>query len=178
MPSSQNPSLAEHPSTTSLVVLARRLRALLVVAPLLAACGGARDTSEGCDPVFSEPLAADAGIHVLPNADVAYVSDPPTSGPHIIWNAPAVVNRPLLGPEQTGILETGDVLVQYRPADVDIAVVQVVAASLPARTHLAPNPALPATVVLTAYLTKQQCADLSRDAIVVFANDYAHEPAG
>ncbi|MDG2111606.1 MAG: DUF3105 domain-containing protein [Actinomycetota bacterium] len=156
----------------------RRSRLLatgIALAVVAAGCGGGVP-STGCDGVTTEPQAADSAIHVLANGNAEYLSDPPTSGPHIAWTAPAVVNRPLTKPEQTGILETGDVLVQYRPDDVDDELVQELAIGLPERAHLAPNPDLPSTVVLTAHLTKQLCASLDPVAIDDFADKYAGTP--
>lgn len=145
--------------------------ALVALALAATSCAGGTD-STGCDGVTTEPLAPDSAIHVLANGTADYLSNPPTSGPHIAWSAPAVVNRPLTKAEQTGILETGDVLVQYRPDDIDITVVRDLATALPPRTHLAPNPDLPTAVVLTAHLTKQLCRALDQPAIENFAAEH------
>ncbi len=139
---------------------------------LVGACG---DSDEGaaCEGARSEPLAPDGLIHVLPGAETDYLSDPPTSGPHIAWNAPAVIDRVLSPAEQVGVLESGDVLVQYRPNDVEAEAVAELESQLPDRAHLAPNPALPAPVVFTAHLIKQTCSTLDTEALDRFIADEA-----
>jgi len=115
-------------------------------------------------------------IHVLPGAQVEYLSDPPTSGPHIAWEAPPVIERVLSPAEQIGVLESGDVLVQYRSGDVSDAALADLLAAVPDRAHIAPNPALPATVVFTARLVKQTCSALDMDALTRFITDHAGPP--
>lgn len=146
--------------------------ARVAVVALLVGCADAGRTGP-CDPAFSEPLAADASLHVLSDAEVSYLSDPPTSGPHVVWNAPQVLERPLSGPEQLGILEQGRVLVQFDPAQVSSGDVGLLVAKLPASAHLAPHRNLDAPVVMTAHLTKQRCRALDVEAIRSFAGRHA-----
>ena len=145
---------------------------------VIAACGGSGSASDVCDPIRTEPLASDWLLHVLPGADAAYNSLPPTSGPHIAWQAPPVLVRQLEPAEQVGILETGSVLIQYRPADIGQDDVDALVIELPDRAHLAPNDQLPAPVVFTAHLTKQLCSDLSVSEATRFAADHARDPVG
>ncbi len=148
------------------------LASLLIASALGVACGS-DDPIGVCDPAFSEPLAADASLHVLAGADVEYLSDPPTSGPHVVWDPPAVLDRPLTGPEQTGVLEGGYVLVQFDPSRVPHEVVLEVGTNLPNGARLAPNPELEVPVVMTAHLTKQRCRSLDLDAVSGFEERYA-----
>jgi hypothetical protein len=152
-----------------------RLPAPLFVALfLLGACGSSdgSSTAGGCTAARTEPEAPDSLIHVLPGAEPSYPTDPPTSGPHQGWTAPAVLNRELSRPEQVGVLEVGDVLVQYRPTDIAADELGAITASLPPRTHLAPNSELPQPVILTAWLTKQSCETLDADALARFAAEF------
>ncbi len=162
------------PESTTLRVAS----AALAVAIVLTGCSGGAETVGDCEPMFSEPASDSSGIHVLAGSDATYLSDPPTSGPHVAWNAPAILDRQLTAPEQLGVLETGDVLVQYRPADVAEDTVAALATRLPDRAHLAPNADLPAPVVLTAHLTKQLCRSLDTEAIELFARERAGDPVG
>ena len=151
---------------------------ITAAAIVVASCGGGGSASGPCDPVRTEPLASDWLLHVLPGAEASYNSLPPTSGPHIAWEAPPVLVRQLEPAEQVGILETGSVLIQYRPADIDQDDVDALVADLPDRAHLAPNDQLPAPVVFTAHLTKQLCSGLSAAEAARFAADHAREPVG
>ena len=66
-------------------------------------------------------------------------------------------------------------LLQYRANDIDAAEVQALVAALPARAHVAPNPDLPAAVVLTAFLTKQECSAIDLGSVEDFTDDHAGE---
>lgn len=147
------------------------------LAVLGAACSGDA-AAGGCEPIRTEPLAADWLLHILPGGEASYVSNPPTSGPHTPWEAPALIGRALSPGEQVGVLETGDVLVQYRPTDVDPDRLEQIERTLPERAHLAPNPDLPSPVVFTAHLTKQECPRLDVEAIRLFARDHSREAVG
>src|SRR4051794_28006661 len=87
---------------------------LIVGALSLAGCGGSGDSS-GCGQPFREPLNPNSLQHVIDPSAVKFDTDPPTSGPHL-FTPPTrgIVGRQLLPAEQVTVLETGDVLVQYR----------------------------------------------------------------
>ena len=95
--------------------LAGGLTSLALLAPLvLGACGGGGSSPEACEPVRREPLDRRA-VHVLPGAEeVDYITDPPTSGPHLASPSTSDLrDSPLAPAVQVGLLEEGRVVVQH-----------------------------------------------------------------
>lgn len=140
----------------------------------LAACGS-EGAGAGCGPIVRETLDPAYVVHVLgTETDVEYRSDPPTSGPHL--PAPSVegaLEAPLPRPVQVGLLEQGDVLVQYDPAEVsgeDLADLEGLVAD---GVVLAPGEDLPAPVVATAWTAKRQCDAVDLDALREFVDERA-----
>ena len=159
--------------------------ALLVVL-LLAGCGGDDgDTAGGdgaeaataCgDPVEEAPDPA-SGVHVLPGGDEpTYATDPPTSGAHqAVGELDSIHGEPLSRPLQVGILESGRVLIQFRP-DLDAAARTSLTELAGAQVVVAPNADLPAPVVATAWLHKLTCTGADLDALARFVDDRAGLP--
>jgi drug/metabolite transporter (DMT)-like permease len=149
----------------------RRLWRAPVTAALLLlfmACQG--EGAGACGRVVEEPLDPRSPHHLLPGAEEPpYNSDPPTSGAHRTGALPSgAVDQPLPRPVQVGLLEQGQVLVQYRePADRKA--VEVLARG---RVVVAPNPGLSAPIVATAWRHKLTCAAPDFDALRDFARDY------
>ena len=108
-------------------------------------------------------------VHVVGSgADVDYTSDPPTSGPHQAGPpVEGVVDGPLDRPVQVGILERGDVLVQFdatlRPEEV--AELEGLAGD---GVVVAPSPDLPEPVVATAWVSKRTCDAVDVEALEEF----------
>lgn len=156
----------------------RRLRrvpsaaAVLVLLVLfVGACGGDGSGSSACGEVVEEQLDPLSTQHLLPGADEPpYATDPPTSGAHRTGALPSgVVDEPLPRPVQVGVLERGDVLIQYRdPTDRDD-----LARLARRQVTVAPHPALPAAVVATAWRHKLTCTAVDIDALRGFARSYA-----
>ncbi len=147
------------PSTQRLFFLLLTLASIF-----LFACASEND-AKGCKNTIREPRAADYLLHVLVDTPTEYLSDPPTSGPHKVWIAPRVIPRQLSPSEQLGILERGDILVQYKPRAVTDSQISTWETTISERAHLAPNSGLPSDFVMTAHLTKQICTDLTTAAI-------------
>ena len=162
----------------------RRSVVVLALAVALTAAGAAlvwRARSRGggaCGSPIQDPLDARSLQHSLPGAPpVTSRTEPPTSGPHQPGRVPGgVVTEPLAGPVQVGALEAGQVLLQHR----DLAA--------PDRTKLealggpqvvvAPNPALPAPVVASAWRTRQLCRSVEVDVLARFVRAHAgRDPA-
>ncbi|HEC07962.1 MAG TPA: DUF3105 domain-containing protein, partial [Acidimicrobiales bacterium] len=139
---------------------------------LLAACGGTSGGgSAACGEVVTEPLSPDAAVHVLDPARGG--SEPsPTSGPHSPSVASGVLDRVLGAPEQVGVLERGDILIQYRPDDIEGESLAAVQAMAGARTVVAPNPNLAQPVVATAWLHRMSCEAVDTAALGRFAERY------
>ena len=151
---------------------ARRGRVTFAVAmALLAGCSD-DGPGAGCGPITREALDPAWLVHVVGNAaGVDYASDPPTSGPH--QPAPpveAVEDEPITRPVQVGILERGDVLVQYDPdlSDGDRARLEDLAGD---GVVVAPNPELPDPIVATAWLYKRTCDDADVDSLQGFIDE-------
>jgi len=146
------------------------IAAVALALGLLTACGddGGSGGSAGCGPATREALDPSYLVHVLGDADVDYTSDPPTSGPH--QPSPAVggaVDDAITRPIQVGILERGDVLLQYLPSLGDDELVELEAL---ADDHVvvAPNPDLDDPVVATGWLFKQSCDSVDVEALTQF----------
>jgi hypothetical protein len=144
-----------------------------VLAVLMAGCqsdGGGK--AQGCSPVTREALDPNYLVHVLEDSpSLEYRSDPPTSGPH--QPGPpvhGVVDHALSRPVQVGILERGDVVIQYRPDDVDAADLESLASGEDSRVVVAPNPDLPEPVVATAWLYKRTCDRAATDPLQAFVD--------
>lgn len=145
-----------------------------------AGCGGdGAASAAACGPARRQQAQSDSVVHVLPGqTSGTYLSDPPTSGPHTALPRGVTVYRePLAKPAQVGILERGDVLVQYRPADLqpaDIAGLEALAGPPEGPGAIvAPNPDLPEPVVASAWLYLRSCTRLDVDAIGEFVAERA-----
>lgn len=124
------------------------------VAVLLSACAG--EAGNGCSRVVREDVADDSQLHVIASADIDYTSEPPTSGPHAPGPLPGIYVRTLSGPEQVGVLERGDVVIQFRP---DVVSGASLGSLVSDRVVLMPNPDLGPNIVLTAWAHKMECKD-------------------
>jgi hypothetical protein len=147
------------------------LAALVVAA---SACGPAGESEGTCSPILREALDSAYLVHVLgTEAEVEYTSDPPTSGPHQPSPpADGAIDEPLTRPIQVGILERGDVLIQYQPslAEDDVEALEGLAGD---GVVVAPNPDLDDAVVATAWLHKRTCRALDTSALEAFIEERA-----
>ncbi|MEX2293179.1 MAG: DUF3105 domain-containing protein [Acidimicrobiales bacterium] len=138
------------------------------------ACGGMGTEGRACGPTIREALDPAYLVHVVGDgAGVTYSSDPPTSGPH--QPAPAVggmTPEPLAGPVQVGVLERGDILIQYRPnlQDDDL---DELAALADERVVVAPNSDLATAIVATAWTAKRSCDSLDIPSLEGFIRERA-----
>lgn len=131
--------------------------------------GPASDAGATCRRPSPEPVDPQSGVHLLANApEPVYRTDPPTSGPHVMNPAArGAVQTPLSRPVQVGVLERGDVLVQYGPevTATDRAELEALAGD---EVVVAPNPGLSASVVATAWHTKLNCSGVDTAALQSF----------
>lgn len=136
-----------------------------------AAPGGDRGAG-ACDRPVQDPLDPRSLQHVLPGAPLpVYATEPPTSGPHQAARLSGVMADPVPGPVQVGALEAGQVLLQHRDlASVDRASLERLAGPL---VVVAPNPALPAPVVASAWRTRQLCRAVDPVRLARFVADHA-----
>jgi len=150
----------------------RRVLTACAVAVTVAACGGSSTGGGACGPIVREALDPAYLVHVVGDgAEVAYGSDPPTSGPH--QPAPArsgATQEPLTRPVQVGVLERGDILIQHLP-DVGAETRDGLAALADDHVVVAPNPDLPTAIVATAWTAKRSCDDLDVGALREFIGE-------
>lgn len=124
--------------------------------------------------------ACDASqAHVLPGAPVPqYLSDPPTSGSHEPGpTLSGVIAATLSKPRQVGVLEGGEVLVQYRPVEVSGSALTELG-TVAGKTVVAPNPSLPSPIVATAWLAKRSCSAVDVAALRDFVSRQAGKGPG
>jgi hypothetical protein len=135
----------------------------------LGACTGAdRSRPAPCGADVEEPLDPRSTQHLLPSApEPEYPSAAPTSGPHLSGGTPKGAQAgPLPRPLQVTILEEGKILVQYREASPDD---RRRLAELPSDSVVvAPNPAIPAAVVATAWRHRLECRAVDVTALEAF----------
>ncbi len=140
--------------------------AAAAIAALLASCGGG-DGAPSCGPVVREQLDPQSFIHLLEPDEVDYLTDPPTSGPHLPGVALSGVSASALDPAvQVSLLEQGMVLVQH--TGLGAGAVDELESLAGPDVVVAPNPDLPSPVVATAWLTKQRCRAVDTDALATF----------
>lgn len=125
--------------------------------------------SPACGPPVEEELDPNLTHLVVGAPEPSFLTDPPTSGPHVVGNVPSgLVDRPLRGSEQVALLEEGHVLVQYRDlAPADVATLEGLVGD---DVTVAPNPRLPGRVVATAWTVKQVCDDVDVDVLAAFVD--------
>lgn len=131
--------------------------------------------SSSCGPVIRERLDPSSPVHLLPGApEPDYLSDPPTSGPHLSGRPPSgVLDEPLDRPTQVLVLEEGGVLIQHRGLD-DAAVARLEELATES-VVVAPNPDLADPVVATAWLTKRTCEGVDLEALRRFVDEHVDQ---
>ena len=145
----------------------------VLAAAVVVGCGGKSDAA-GCGQPFREPLNPNSLQHVIDPTSVKFTTEAPTSGPHLFASPPrGLVTRELLPAEQVTVLETGDVLVQYRDAG-DAKAVQ---AFKQTSVTIAPNTALKARIVATAWTYKLECNSVDQAALQRFISSHKGQPA-
>lgn len=143
----------------------RSLLIVVVAALLGSACGNGSDGAAACAEI-REPADPLSIQHVIDPGGLTFLTDPPTSGPHIA--GPAAVGRfdePLAPAAQVRTLEAGGVVVQFDDSIDDVALDALLGG--PVDVALAPGTNLPASLVATAWTWKLTCdslelADLER----------------
>lgn len=153
----------------------RFIGAFALLALVVTGCGG--DDSAGCLEV-REPEDPQSIQHTLDPDSVTYLTDPPTSGPHLSGPAPSgLLASPLIPAAQVNVLEGGGILVQYT-APVTEADVAALLSATDAPLTIAPSTGLPATVVATAWTWKLTCDSVDIEALTTFAESRGVDAPG
>lgn len=159
--------------------------ALAVAVLALGGCGGDADTTAGdgggatattpaaeaagCRPEVREAIDPASSQHVLGDDEtgIEYLSDPPTSGPHLAGPLlSGVLDEPLSRSRQVGQLEGGGILIQHR--DLEAGALAELGSVAGPDVAVVPNPDLPSPVVATAWLVKQRCDTVDVDTLAAF----------
>jgi len=143
----------------------RPVAALAATAIAVSSCGASGSSS--CTEL-REPVDPASFLHVLDPGAAVFLTDPPTSGPHVSGLLPTGALDTEIDPAiQVSILESGSALVQYRPDLPDDQVRLIVALTGPS-VVVAPSADLPATVVATAWTWKLSCSSPDLPALTKF----------
>ena len=139
---------------------------VVLASVLLGACASSSDPSTisaGCANPHHDPLDPTSVVHVLPGAPAPrYLRDPPTSGAHqvaVLSQFQGARSEPISRPQQVGLLEKGQVVVQYRPSPG--AAEALASLTADARVTLAPAPDLGPAVAATAWTWGIECSTTS-----------------
>ena len=135
----------------------------VAAALLMVSCG---EKAGACGQPLREPLDPNSAQHIIDPKSATYSSTTPTSGPHL-FTLPlrGTVARTLSPAEQVTVLETGDVLIQYR----DSTALDTLRPMVRPGVTVAPNAALDTAIVATSWTWKLRCSTLDVEAIERFA---------
>ena len=150
------------------------MRKISLISPLCAilitASACSRET--GCDLPRQEPLSSSSSLHLLGNAEVAWETTPPTSGPHYpVPPKGGDYDYTLSNLEQVSFLESGGVVIQYLPSINDIDQ-QKLASFASDSVIVSPNEKLESPLVATAWTWKLSCKNYEFEALEEFIVDH------
>jgi hypothetical protein len=141
----------------------------------LGACSGASGSGSGsahaagCRAPVQEATDPRSTLHLFPGTpDPAYLSDPPTSGPHRLGPpATGVVTAPIQRSRQVAMLELGYVILQYRglPPSSVAALGRLAGPLVTVAPAAGP---LPDRIVATAWTWKLVCGTVDRGPLQAF----------
>lgn len=145
-----------------------RLIALAIVSLItLASCdtgspGACTEIREAADPA--------SFLHVIDPASAQFLTDPPTSGPHVSGALPTGVLDEAIEPAiQVSILESGSALIQYGP-DLTADELETVLSLSGPDVVIAPGDNLPSRIVATAWTWKLTCSSPDATALSDFVD--------
>lgn len=135
------------------------------------------ETRGSCGPTVVEQLDSRL-FHLLPDSPApTYLTDPPTSGPHVSGlRVAGAQDRPLSAVEQVSTLELGVVIVQYgaRIGRDDLARLVELAGD---RVTVAPTSRDDDQVFVTGWVTKMTCRGVDRPGVDAFIARYGEASA-
>jgi hypothetical protein len=131
--------------------------------------GSASAHAAGCQAPVQEATDPRSTLHLFPHTpDPAYLSDPPTSGPHRLGpSVTGAVTVPIQRSRQVALLELGYVILQYRELPPSsVAALGRLAGPL---VTVAPAPGpLPDRIVATAWTWKLVCGTVDPGRLEAF----------
>ena len=126
----------------------------------------------GCDLPRQEPLDSASSLHLLGNSEVTWQTNPPTSGPHYpIPPKGGEYDYQLSNLEQVSFLESGGVIIQYRPDRDDIDHQKLHSFSS-ASVIVAPNKTIESALISTAWTWKLSCEKYDSESLNNFIKDH------
>lgn len=172
-----SPAPPEHGGSRRVVVALAALAVIAAAATTVALVSRDGQKKGSCGPTVVEQLDSRL-FHVLPDSPVpTYLTDPPTSGPHVSGlRVTGAQDRPLSGVEQVSTLELGVVIVQYgaRIGRDDLARLVELAGD---RVTVAPTSRDDDQVIVTGWVTKMTCRGVDRPAVDAFIARYSESSA-
>ncbi len=133
-----------------------RVAVIIAVSVLSVSCGTSGGSATCRELRESEDPASN--LHVIDPATAVFLTDPPTSGPHVSGAIPVGVIEVSLDPAiQVSILESGAALIQY-DASLDSHAVDTIIALARPGVVIAPGENLPQPIVATAWTWKLTCS--------------------
>ncbi len=149
---------------------------MAATAVLAGACGDGSDGATGCSSPVREQLDPASLNHVIDPDTATFLTDPPTSGPHVAIPAPTgVLGDPLPPAIQVTVLEAGAALVQYRDQpDPDREALESLTDN---GAVVGPNPDLDRPIIATAWTWKLECGDASAESLVALREFVTTKPA-
>ena len=137
---------------------------------LIAASACSRET--GCDLPRQEPLSSSSSLHLLGNTEVAWETDPPTSGPHYpVPPKGGAYGHTLSNLEQVSFLESGGVIIQHLPSINNIDQ-QKLTSFASDSVIISPNEKLESLLVATAWTWKLSCENYEFESLEKFILDH------
>lgn len=122
---------------------------------MIGSCGSSN--SSACREL-REPTDPASFLHVIDPGTATFLTNPPTSGPHVSGAVPlGVLEEPIDPAIQVSILESGSALVQY-DGSLDAVQIETLTSMSNDNLVVAPGLDLPAPVVATAWTWMLTCA--------------------
>lgn len=133
----------------------------------VSACGGRQAST--CVEI-REPEDPASTRHVLTDGAYSYLTDPPTSGPHVAGPVPSgVIDHQVARPVQVRLLEAGGVMIQFDLDRLGGPVPSGLTGLADETTVVAPGLGIDDAIVATAWTWKLSCSDVDEDRIARFA---------
>jgi len=154
------------------------IRLIPTVAAAVLIVGSCSSTTGSTCRELREPLDPASFLHVIDPGTAAFLTNPPTSGPHISGQTPIGVMKSAIDPAiQVSILEGGSALIQYDES-LDASGVKLLEQLSTERVVVAPGVNLPTPVIATAWTWKLTCSEPDSAALLDFVEQRVSSAPG